>query len=194
MPGAQLRTIYRGNSMRGEFLPGEVLELSRISFADLAVGDVVAVLDDNAADNYVHRLIRKTPQQALTMGDANRFPDPLPLLPERQFFRVDAAINANGVSRPVSGGETGIRRFKRHQRSMRWRRRLSRMLSNLEKAAFWRLEAGLITEFHNGTVLYSCGAVPVAKRNLQNEIVYHRAWKRLVFKIPVEAETSEREF
>ena len=192
MPDAQLRTIYRGNSMRGEFRPGEVLLLSRVAFTDLAVGDVVAVLEDNAADNYVHRVIRKTPQQALTMGDANGFPDPLPLLPERRFFRVDAAMTADGVSRPVLGGEAGVRRFRQHQRQMRWRRSLSRMISRLEKTAFWRIEASRITEFHNGTVLYSCGAFPVAKRNLRNEIIYHRAWKRLVFKIPPEAKTAER--
>ncbi len=76
--------VVEGRSM-GEGVPIGSLAFARhLPASEVAVGDVILVQNHAAAMPYIHRVIGLEGGAALTKGDANAEPDPLPYrLPER---------------------------------------------------------------------------------------------------------------
>ena len=72
--GAETRSeaVYTGNSMRGAFVPGETLILAETAFETLQTGDVVAIFE--RTPYYVHRIVEKNADRAVTMGDISSMP------------------------------------------------------------------------------------------------------------------------
>ena len=66
MPSA----VYYGCSMYRVFTPGEKLFLSEVEFDSLQAGDIIAIRKPGEKQ-YVHRVIEKNAQYAVTMGDNN---------------------------------------------------------------------------------------------------------------------------
>ena len=109
--GELKEAYYTGNSMRGMFVPGDILLLSATTYGDLECGDIVAVFD--STPYYVHRVIRKTPESAVTMGDNNGTPDSIPLTEKSRFMMVKAVIpvKSPGQALPIDRGSRGMKRF-----------------------------------------------------------------------------------
>lgn len=173
--------IYCGNSMRSVFTNGEQLELEPVSFEMLREGDIVVIM--GTSRQYVHRVIRITPESAVTMGDDNAMPDRMPLTSKSEFMRVRAAISSNGRSRVIPGGATGMLLFQRHQR---WRRRrifLGGIWCRLEPWAFWRIPARTQYRFGPDVCFYFRG-MPIAHRSAKGRLKYFTPVKQLFFRVP----------
>ena len=173
--------VYYGNSMRGVFAAGEHLELEKIAFADLQIGDVVAVHDPQKGF-YVHRVIDIKGSAAVTLGDNNAAPDELKITIESAFFLVRSAVDSQGRHRKIAGGKRGMLEFCRHQYGRRIRLTGSMVLLKAERFFFWRREVE--TERVFGTeICYYFRGKPVARRNAAGQIVYRNWRKRLLFKV-----------
>ena len=189
--GELKEAYYTGNSMRGMFVPGDILLLSATTYGDLECGDIVAVFD--STPYYVHRVIRKTPESAVTMGDNNSAPDSIPLTEKSQFMRVKAFIPVKnpGQALPVDGGGRGMIRFSRRQRIVRLRKIREKALSKFRIIGCLRIPARNEIRFRNGTIQWNCGPIPVAARSPDGRTSYLHWTKRLVFRIPKQATTQE---
>ena len=134
MPSA----VYYGCSMYRVFTPGEKLFLSEVEFDSLQAGDIIAIRKPGEKQ-YVHRVIEKNAQYAVTMGDNNPAPDLLHITRQDVFFLVVSAENNQGKVRKISGGAAGMKDFYAHRRR-RWLRLLCRkILFKSEKLLFWRI-------------------------------------------------------
>ena len=134
MPSA----VYYGCSMYRVFTPGEKLFLSEVEFDSLQAGDIIAIRKPGEKQ-YVHRVIEKTAQYAVTMGDNNPTADLLHVTAQDIFFLVVSAENNQGKVRKISGGAAGMKEFYAHRRR-RWLRLLCRkILFKSEKLLFWRI-------------------------------------------------------
>ena len=176
------KAIYRGNSMRGVFVPGEMLVLSETAFETLRTGDVVAKLD--RTPYVVHRIVEKNANAAVTMGDNNARPDAMKLTPGIPFRLVTGVISADGTIRPVEGGEAGMRQFRRQQRKRKLRQFAGCLVRPLKLLRFLRIPARTETKFRDGTVQWSCAGIPVAARGPSGRTVYLHWSKHLFFRIP----------
>ena len=179
------KAVYTGNSMRGVFVPGEMLELARAAFETLRTGDVVAMFDRNPY--VVHRIVEKNADYAVTMGDNNGCPDNLKLTPDADFRLVTGVLPPDGTVRAVAGGETGMRQFRRQQRRRKLRR-FARWLASPLKSL--RIPARTETKFRNGTVQWSFGGIPVAARGPSGRTMYLHWSKRLFFRVPAAASAT----
>ncbi len=183
-PDAPKDALYTGNSMRGMFLPGETVLLAEVSFETLRKGDVVAVFD--RTPSYVHRIVEKNADYAVTMGDNNDHPDKLRLTPESHIMLITGARGLHGDVRRVSGGDAGMKRFRRQQRKRAFRRFAVRLLRPFRPFQAFRIPAGRETRFRDGTIQWNFGDIPVAVRKPDGTTMYFHWAKRLVFRIPVE--------
>lgn len=174
--------LYKGDSMRGVFVPGETLNLAETAFETLRTGDVVVIFD--RTPYYVHRIIEKNAEYAVTMGDNNGRPDAMRLTPVSGFRLVTGAVSPDGTVRTVDGGEAGMRQFRRHQGRRRLRRFAACLLCLLKPLKFLRIPATAETRFRDGTVQWSCGGIPVAATKPDGRTVYLHRWKRLFFRVP----------
>lgn len=179
------QAYYTGNSMRGMFAPGDMLILTKIPFELLECGDIVAVFDRTPF--YVHRIIDKTRQQAVTMGDNNDRPDTIPLSRTSRFLLVEGVIpvgTISGIVFPVEGGRIGMGQFRRQQRIRRTIRLVLRIMQKIRWMGCFRIPAKRETRFRDGTIQWSFGRIPVAARNPSGQTKYLTTWKRLFFRIP----------
>ena len=184
-PGNIKQAYYTGNSMRGMFEPGDMLILEKKPFDSLECGDIVAVFD--RTPHYVHRVIDKTRQTAVTMGDNNDRPDTLPLTKNNRFLLVEGVIpvgTTTGIFFPVAGGFLGMRQFHRQQRIRRTIRIILRIIREIRLIGRFRIPAKMETRFRDGTIQWSFGKIPVAARNPLGQTKYLSSWKRLFFRIP----------
>ena len=188
------KAVYTGNSMRGMFVPGEMLVLSETAFETLRTGDVVAMFD--RTPHVVHRIVEKNADSAVTMGDNNDRPDAMELTADVPFRLVTGAISMNGAIRPVAGGEAGMRQFRRQQRKRKLRRVAGLLARPLKPLKFMRIPARRETRFLDGTVQWSFAGIPVAARAPSGRFVYLHWSKRLFFRVssssPDGARSTER--
>lgn len=185
-PETQNEAVYTGNSMRGTFVPGETLILAETAFDTLQTGDVVAIFE--RSPYYVHRIIEKNADCAVTMGDNNPRPDALRLTRDSQFRLVTEVRGLDGIVRQIPGGEAGIAQFRRQQRKRRF---AARMIRPFKPLKFLRLPANRETRFRDGTVQWSFGSIPIAARSPAGKTVYLHWSKRLFFRIPAQKGTNE---
>jgi len=179
------QAYYTGNSMRGVFEPGDILILTKIPFDMLECGDIVAVFE--RTPHYVHRIIDKTQQQAVTMGDNNDRPDTMFLTRKSKILLVEGVIpvgTTTGFVFPVAGGTFGMRQYRRQQRIRRTIRLILRIMREIRWIGRFRIPAKKETRFRDGTIQWSFGSIPVAARNPSGQTKYLRPWKRLFFRIP----------
>ena len=121
---------YYGFSMHREFRNGEELLLQKLPYNLFRQGDVAAVLNVNKP--YVHRIIRITPEGAVTQGDNNSAPDEKLLLPEDDFFLVTHAISLNNRTRRIARGSAGMVVYYQHQARRRLRSYAGKILRLLK--------------------------------------------------------------
>lgn len=184
-PDTQNEAVYTGGSMRGSFVPGETLILAETAFDTLQTGDIVAIFD--RSPYYVHRVVEKNADYAVTMGDNNDRPDAARLTPDSRFKLVVRAKTLNGMEREISEGEAGMAQFRRQQRKRRFASMLIRPFRPLK---FLRLPANRETRFRDGTVQWSFAGIPVAARSPAGKTVYLHWSKRLFFRIPAQKTTN----
>lgn len=189
--GAETRSeaVYTGNSMRGAFVPGETLILAETAFETLQTGDVVAIFE--RTPYYVHRIVEKNADRAVTMGDNNDRPDPLPLTPDSRFKLAVRTKSLNGTEREIAGGEAGMEQFRRQQHKRKLRRFAGLLIAPFKPLKFLRLPANTETKFRDGTVQWSFASIPVAARTPAGKTVYLHWSKRLFFRLPTQKETNE---
>ena len=173
--------VYYGNSMRSVFAPGERLLLKTVDFAALQPGDIVMVEAQRV--NYVHRVIRKTAEFAVTMGDNNEQADDNLVWPTSKFSLVSGCVKSDGTVRNVACGRQGMSEFYHHQRRMAIRRWGRNVFEKMEWLFFWRIKADRIREF-GSEKCYFYRNVPVARRTAAGKIVYTSWRMRLLFKVP----------
>lgn len=173
---------YTGNSMKGVFVPGETLFLAETAFEALQKGDVVAIFD--RSPYYVHRIVEKQADCAVTMGDNNASPDAAKLTPDSRFRLVVRAHGPDGNIRQISGGEAGMAQFRRQQRRRAVYGFASMLIRPFKSLKFLRIPANTETRFRDGTVQWSCGRIPVAARTPAGKTMYLHWSKRLFFRIP----------
>ena len=179
---------YTGDSMRGTFVPGETFVLAETAFDSLQTGDVVAIFD--RSPYYVHRVVEKNAEYAVTMGDNNGRPDALKLTRNSRFRLVTQARGLDGIIRQIPGGEAGMARFRRQQHRWKLRRFASMLIHPFRPLKFLRLPANKETRFRDGTVQWSFAGIPVAARNPAGKTVYLHWSKRLLFRIPAQKTTA----
>ena len=181
-PDVRKTAFYKGESMRGIFVPGEILSLEERSFETLREGDVVAIF--SRTPYIVHRIIEKNTEYAVTMGDNNDRPDAHKLTPDDAFRLVTGAVSLNGINRSVDGGEAGMRLFRRRQRKRKLRHFAGWLIRPLKPLKDLRVPADTETRFRDGTVQWSRGNIPVATVTPNGRIVYRTWSKRLFFRVP----------
>ena len=182
--------VYAGESMRGVFMPGEMLSLAEMPFERLQTGDVVAIFD--CTPYYVHRIVQTNTDYAVTMGDNNGRPDTLKLTPGSRFRLVTDARGLDGSVRKVSGGDAGMEQFRHQQRKRHLRTFAGALLRPLRPLGFLRIPANTETKYRDGTVQWSCGRIQVAARTANGKIKYLHWSKRLFFRIPESREEKPR--
>ena len=183
--------FYTGESMRGMFVPGETLFLAESAFETLREGDVVAIFD--RTPYYVHRIVEKNADCAVTMGDNNGHPDARKLTPESRFKLVTSVRGLDGAVRQTFGGDAGMEQFRRQQRKWKRRRFASALIHPLRPLKFLRIPAKTETKYRDGTVQWSCAGIPVAARSVGGKTKYLHWSKRLFFRIPESGEEKPRE-
>ena len=182
VPETPDKAVYTGNSMRGMFVPGEMLALAETAFETLRTGDVVAMFA--RTPHVVHRIIEKNAEYAVTMGDNNDCPDAGKLKPDDVFRLVTGAVALDGTVRIVEGGEAGMRQFRRQQRKRKLRRFAGCLVRPLKPLGILRIPARTETKFRDGTVQWSFGGISVAARGPSGRTVYLHWSKRLLFRVP----------
>ena len=181
-PETPNEALYSGDSMLGAFVPGETLFLAGTVFETLREGDVVAIFD--RTPYYVHRIVEKNENCAVTMGDNNTRPDTLELTPGSRFRLVTDARGLDGSVRKVSGGTAGMEQFRRQQHKRNLRRFAGALVRPFRPLGFLRIPAKTETKYRDGTIQWSCGGIPVAARTGNGKTKYLHWTKRLFFRVP----------
>jgi len=178
------RGVYQGNSMSNVFVDGDILIFEDVPFDQLECGDIVAVFE--RTPYYVHRIVRKTSDIAITMGDNNLTPDKLELNQNSKFRFVRDYIPKKKPDKvlTVTGGTDGMEQFRCWQKHLWRKRRLVSILLPLRCFGRLRIPAKKETKFRDGTVQWSFGSIPVAACNPMGKTKYLGGWKRLFFRIP----------
>ena len=183
-PGEASTAYYTGSSMRGMFRDGDLLDLRAEPFESLTPGDVVAVFEREPF--YVHRVVRRTADRAVTMGDNNLTPDKLELTPESVFRLVYRRHTTDGQVVEVARGADGMRLFRRQQRKRRFFALFPCMLSVFRPLKGLRIPAREASRFRDGSVQWSWHGIPVAVRKNNGRVVYLKWSRRMVFRVPEE--------
>ena len=178
--------VYYGNSMYRVFVPGERLVLEDISFGDLLAGDVVTVKVPGKR-LYVHRVIEKTADHAVTMGDNNNEPDEYIVTAQSDFQLVTAALTSDGTRRAVSRGSCGLRDFFRNRRQRKIHFLIHKVLIKCEKLFFWRRVVMEKKLFGCETCYYWKNRV-IARRTGDGKVIYRSWLDRLKFRLPEETQ------
>ncbi len=99
--------LYNGPSMKPLFKEGDLLFVRAVSFFKVKRGDVVVFKGNlDSHKTTVHRVIKVSKGGLVTRGDANRYNDRRPVLPEDLIGRVDI-LERNGNFYKVYNGTPG---------------------------------------------------------------------------------------
>ena len=178
------RGVYHGNSMGDVFTDGDILLFSDVPFDDLECGDIVAVFE--RTPYYVHRIVKKENGGVITMGDNNRRPDALKLDQNSRikFVKQYIPVDNPATVLSVAGGSAGMKQFRRRQKQLWLKWRISDLLPLIRGLGYLRIPAKKETRFRDGTIQWNFGRIPVAARNPAGKTKYLGGWKRLFFRIP----------
>ena len=182
--GEASTAYYTGNSMRGMFRDGDTLDLRAEPFESLGPGDVVAVFDREPY--YVHRVVRRTADRVVTMGDNNLTPDKLELSRESAFRLVVRRHTPDGQAEDVARGADGMKRFRRQQRKRRLFALFQRSVTVFRPLKGLRIPAREASRFRDGSVQWSWHGIPVAVRRNSGQVIYLKWSRRMVFRVPEE--------
>lgn len=122
--------IYTGNSMRRVFVPGDFLEVKVIPFEEFRPGDIVAFFPNGVGKpGIVHRIISRTEDELVTMGDNNPHPDEHCVVKADMPKLVISRNPIKGKIRRIHRGNVGLVIF----RINRLRRFIRRCLSFIKR-------------------------------------------------------------
>lgn len=176
--------IYRGDSMRRVFRPGDLLRGEWLTAAQAEIGDIIA-FDSVRGGVTVHRVIARTRDGKLrTMGDNNPCPDFTPVEPDAQVLRIVAVGGGDSEERPVSGGKTGMAEFRRNRRRRWFQSELPRCLAGVCRR-LWPFKRRLSdpVRFGKDEVFYVRRDTPVARRDAAGKIHWASPWYRVIYRI-----------
>ncbi len=175
--------IYDLNSMKHVFVPGDALILADIPFVAFRKGDIVAYYP-NGKDKtgVVHRVIKRTKDTLMTMGDNNPSPDWWRVSPADFPKLVVAKIRPDGKEFAVARGMGGMRQF-RINRFRYWTFRAAmRVIRYIQPLMFWRKEFTGQHEFDK-TIQYYYKRRMVAKSE-NGVLEFTPAWNVFRYKMP----------
>ncbi len=138
-----MKVFCRGCSMIPVFRPGDLLECRIVSREQIRCGDVIC-FPGGDGQGIAHRVIRRTPDGFLTMGDNNPEQDRNPVCGES--FPVAVAVRTHGRRLRVSGGRAGMMVFYKNRLRRRLRSIAGRLFSLLVPLCFWRISCGCLTK------------------------------------------------
>jgi signal peptidase I len=105
--------FYRGNSMRGTFVDGDYLRVSKVKHKYLKPGDLIVFEDPNNTEKkmIVHRVIFRKNNQLFTKGDSSSYIDPEPPTNDQIVGKV-IGYERKGKYQKVLNGSLGILKTK----------------------------------------------------------------------------------
>ena len=171
--------IYRGTSMFRVFAPGDILTVKPIRAGEAQRGDVICF--ENPRGETVHRVVRKSADRVVTMGDNNSGPDPEPLRPDANVWLVTGRRDLAGKLHKVEGGSAGLFAFRvnRMRRSVRWC--FDRLAGILRRVVFVKYPLDRKVRFGGDEIFYF-GGKPVLRRDASGRETWLSPWYRVVFK------------
>ena len=181
-PGENWR-IYRGESMRRVFIPGDLLHVEKLTAAQVDLGDIIA-FDTARGGVTVHRVIARFEDGKLrTMGDNNPCPDFNPVAADATVMRVVSVRRSDGREEPVSCGQAGMAEFRRNRRRRWWTSELPRYMAGVCRRLWpFKRKLGAPVRFGGEEVFY-VGETPVARREASGRVVWASPWYRVIYKI-----------
>ena len=187
MPSAnenlQRLPIYTSTSMLRVFTPGDYVETDdAVPFSELRVGDIIVFPShERQGQRIIHRIIRKSGDRFITMGDNNPAPDAAPVTAAQNPSLATAKILPDGRRVALNRGAAGMRQF-RLNRARYWTSRTSRKIGRiLEPLMFWRVTLTNAKRFGDNVFFYAFGR-PVARKT-NNGIRFSNPLWKLLFKV-----------
>ena len=183
-PPDETRRIYRGESMLGVFVPGDLLRVEKLTAAQVEVGDII-VFDSPRGGVTVHRAIERTKDGGLrTMGDNNPCSDFAPIAPETEVLRILEVQRNDGKIEPVSRGKNGMAEFRRNRRRRWWKNELPRYMAGVCRR-LWPFKRRLDkpVRFGSEEIFYIRRDTPAARRDGAGRIHWYSPWYRVIYKI-----------
>ena len=155
--------IYRGISM----------------FRVSAPGDIICF--ESQRGETVHRVVRKSADKVVTMGDNNSGPDLEPLRPDANVWLVTGRRDLAGKLHEVEGGSAGLFVFRvnRVRRGVRWC--FDRLAGILRRVVFVKYPLNRKVRFGGDEIFYF-GGKPVLRRDASGKETWLSPWYRVVFK------------
>ncbi len=176
------QAIYDLNSMRRVFTPGDALLLSEIPFVAFRKGDIVAYYPDGTdKTGIVHRVIKRTKDTLITMGDNNPAPDWWRVSPADHPKLVTAKVRPDGKEFAVARGRDGWRQFRINRLRYWCFRIVMKIVRTLLPVMFWRKEFTSKYEFGENNAQYYYRRRLVAKKENGN-LEFIPPWYILLYK------------
>ena len=171
--------IYRGISMFRVFVPGDILTVKPIRAGEAQRGDIICF--EGARGETVHRVVRKSADKVVTMGDNNSRPDAEPLECEARVWLVTQRRDTAGKLHEVVGGSAGLFAFRinRMRRGARWF--FDRLAGVLRRVTVVKYPLRHKARFGGDEIYYFRGK-PVLRRDGSGREVWLSPWYRAVFK------------
>ena len=105
--------LYRGNSMRRVFRPGDRLRTTAIPLRDFRRGDIAVFFPKGTEQpGIVHRVIGFEGDALVTMGDNNAAPDRRRVTAADRPEKVVAGTRWEGAAFAVRNGRSGMAQFR----------------------------------------------------------------------------------
>ena len=169
-------------SMLRVFTPGDILTVKPMRAGEAQRGDIICF--EGTRGETVHRVVRKSAAEVVTMGDNNPRPDPEPLNPDDAVWLVTARRDAAGAVHMVHGGKRGLSAFRinRLRRAVRWF--FDRAAGVLRRVMIVKIPLRRKIRFGGDEVFYF-GGRPVLRRDASGRERWFSPWYRAVFKTGV---------
>jgi len=171
--------IYRGISMFRVFAPGDILTVKPIRAEEAHIGDIICF--DGIRGETVHRVVRKSAAEVVTMGDNNPRPDLEPLKPDARVWLVTKRRDLAGAVHAVPGGQRGrfVFRINRMRRALKWC--FDRLAGVLRRVMIVKYPLRHQVRF-GGDVVFYFRNTPVLRRDASGKEVWLSPWYRVFFK------------
>lgn len=102
--------FYKGNSMKGVFSYGSMLQIKPVNIKELQIGDIIVFKDIEKKFGFkyiTHRIIIKNDNSLITKGDNNKYQDCLPVNQNELIGKV-VSFEKDGRTHKVIGGLCGL--------------------------------------------------------------------------------------
>ena len=175
--------IYRGESMLGVFVPGDLLRVESISAGQAELGDIIA-FDNQRGGVTVHRAIERDRNgMVVTMGDNNPGPDLFHIRSDTAVLRVVEVLRCDGSTSAVSGGKAGMAEFRRNRRRRWWTKELPRYAAGICRR-LWPFKRRLPPPVRFGAEeVFYVNETPAAKRSRDGRVYWFSPWYRVIYRI-----------